>query len=775
VKKIALPILLAVGAIAAPVSVDTAYAQATCGWMAPPSTPRLPADVETIIAQLPANWKEAPEAIANLNKWFHDCDDPAGHEAIFAMQRALRRGIKGEALNALLGTTLMHGPEVQIDHATGITNRPTYQLSNAERDGARLLAHAARTDPMLVVAAGQLAEVALSSRHAPTVKIALETLRDVMQRAPSGPYATLAAELALVSKDYKQARTYGEEAVALGDSAAYHAIAVASVLAGEDSAGEAAYMRGVSAPGAIDLYYDDISFLLQPDDTLAWQQLADEAKPDWIRKQWKFRAATSGQSVGERLKVHFERLAYAIEHYPRTAYRTPPGTNAVMMDQRARMMTLDDRGLIYVRHGAPDEIIAVHSANAADATRQAWGYKGLFQGRALFEFTHQDCPETLVNAPPPASGTRAAGRRTPVAANNRTTDRASLGCRQSSDYYLASPLGCTARGNPTVTYFDYGAAIAPYSPGLAAYNMNCFSDLTGQGGLSEDFKLQEAVHRSTAIIQGGVAMRTESAAPPFTRPLDVAFMTYAMRDGHDTQVFGFAGVSGAGVKPKANTTDYALRVQLSVENNRTLNADIIDTTLASRMQAPLQAGQVVRASVATKALPANDATVRMTVRNQNDVGQGQVITAARAIPDFSTDKLALSDLVIAEPRDGSWNRGGVRLAPIPAHLVQTASTFRLFYELYGVHSGDSLDVQIIVAPGADASVLSKLKSLVDQKSALQVGFTERATADDSGTSRVVRDIPATVEPGRYVVTVRIRDSRTNETATAHTELIVVKQ
>jgi hypothetical protein len=729
--------------------------------------------VETIIAQLPTEWKEAPDAIASLNKWFHECDDPAGHEAIFAMQRALRRGIKGEALNALLGTSLMHGPDVQVDHATGITNRATYQLSNAERDGARLLAHAAITDPELSVAAGELAEVALSTRHGPTVKIALDMLRTLMKRAPSGPYAKLAAELALVSKDYKLARTYGEDAVALGDSSAYHAVAIARMLSG-DSTGEAAYLRGVGAPGAVDLYYDDLSYLLEPDDTLAWQQIPDPAKPDWIRKQWDWRAATSSQSVGERLQTHFERLAHAIEYYPRTAFRTPPGTNAVVFDQRTRFMTLDDRGLIYIRHGEPDEIIAVHSARAGDETRVTWGYRNLMSGRALFEFTRKDCPTTPRGSSVPLGGAAARmTRRGGVTAQPAQPAPLTTGCGYSGDYYLAAPLSCERRGDPATTYFDYATSIAPYDPALASYEISCYQSLVSTAGSTADLGA-ETVHRSNAIVQGKIALRTESAAAPFTAPLDVAFMSYAMRNGHDTQVFGFAGVSGDGVKAKANSTDYALRLHLSIENSRTLNAATIDTTLSFHTQVPLQAGAVVRASVAAIALPARDATVRVAVRNQNDMGQGQIVTTARAIPDFSTDHLALSDLVIAETRNGTWSRGPIRLAPIPAHLIAAGTAFRLFYELYGAQNGDSLDVQIIMAPGDDPSVLSRLKSLVDRNSAKQIGFSERAEVDESGTARVVREIGADLEPGRYVVTVRIRDARSVETAEARTELIIVK-
>jgi hypothetical protein len=748
-----------------------ATAQETCGWFAAGETARLPDNVEKIIAKLPPSWKEAPDAIQKLNEWFHHCDDISGHEAVFAMQRAMRRGISGTALDALLGTALMHGPDVQIDHAIGITNRATYKLSNAERDGARLLAKAAAADPDLTVAAAELVEVAIATRHKVTVDIALNALKDVAKRRPTAELLRMAAELAVVAKDYPLALSYGAKAIQLGDTMAYHAIGLARAYTGADSAAEY-YLRGLDARSALPIYYDDLSYLLQPDDTLAWRRLDDTARADWIRRQWEWRAATSSQSLTERLRIHFERIAYATDNYPRISFRAVPGRNAVVTDQRLRLMSVDDRGLIYIRHGAPDEVIHGGGMKAADDTRLAWGYKRLSDGRALFEFTKKDCPENLVNGAQ-APGTGKAGERIPLTIAGRNRNAAP--CISIGDYYLATPLACTTRGTPTDTYYAYGTSIGPYDPALASFYLYCYKDLTSPGGATVDFKTREAMQREVGIDNGQVALRTESASPPFTAPLDVAFMTYAMRSGKETQLFGFAGLGGGSITPKSNTTDYSLRVQLSVENSRTLSATLVDTVMNFRRAEPLGPGQVVHAAVVTSATPARDATVRLTVRNQNDAVQGQIITSARAIPDFGSASLALSDLVIAETRNGGWVRGNIRLAPMPAHLIEQGKPFRLFYELYGTRNGDSLDVSIVIAPGRIDNILAKISALVSGKDAMSISFAERSAVDEAGTARFVRDIGADVTPGRYIVTVRIRNARTGETAESHTDMVVIKQ
>jgi hypothetical protein len=712
-----------------------------CGWYAPPEGDRLPAHVEAIIAHLPAAWTDAAPTIERLNAWYQRCDAGAARQAIFDLKRASERFRTDQAVSALLGTALLHGPEVQIEGASGITNRPTYRLSNAERDGARLLADAA-SDPRFPMAALELAEVAIATHHPPTAKAAFIALKRVTDRDPSPAYWRLAAEVALSQKDYALALNNASRAIALGDSAAFHTAGIAGMMSG-DTAGVATYLRGMDAPAALDLYYDDISYLLQPDDTVTWHRLEPAARGAWLRKQWEWRAATSSQSVGERLELHFERLTYALDYYQRTAFRTPPNSNAVTFDTRTRRMTIDDRGLIHVRHGAPDEVIRATFKNVDD-TRVAWGYNRLMDGRTLFEFTKKECPD-------PPYGSR-------------------LMCVNVGDYYLATPLGCQEGGDAMVTYIDYGAAIGRYDPALGLFMATCM--MLGPG--ATELISRHALDRRNAINEGLIALRTESAAPPLKDPLDATFMTYAMRSDNATELFGFTGIAGEHVTPRNGTNEYALRVLMSVEHAAAFSVQTVDTTLTFNTAGALQRGAVVGVSVALRPTPSADATVRLTIRNQYNSAQGQIITTARAIPDLSGSGFALSDVVIAEARDGSWRRGSARLAPIPAHYVGAGTTFRLYNEVYGASTGDSLAVEITIAPGTDDNIGEKLKSLINRRHAIRIAFSERALVDGSGTARMLREIPADVEAGRYVVTVAVTNGRTGAHAQAQTTLTILQ-
>jgi hypothetical protein len=737
--------------------------------------------VEAIASHVTPGWADADKVIAGLTRWYHECDGGAARQAIWDLNRAVDRNKKDLALSALLGTALMHGPEVQIEGATGVTNRAMFHLSNSERDGARLLAKAA-ADPRFPTAALEVANVALATRHEATVKVARAALHSVTARTASAEHLRLAAELALVAKDYAAAQAEGERAVALGDTGAFHAAGIARIFTAPDSVAARVYLAGLADPRALDLYYDDLSYLLLAEDTLAWQALPSSERPDWIRKQWEWRAATSSLSLAERLKLHFTRLTQAWDMYPRTVFRSGAATNAVVFDARQRRMSLDDRGLIYVRHGAPNEVIRM-SSTSLDNTRMAWGYSGLADGRALFEFTKMDCPQPMAplsagggGAKPtfvPSAGARGQRAVSAQPSNPQGTQK----CVNSGDYYLATPLGCQD-GPPNViqaTFLDYGTAVAKYDPAFSVNMLNCYTaSATGNADNIAYQQLRDAQYRGQSIERGNSALRTESAGPPLTSPLSTILRTYAMRAGDETKLFAFAATEGSAMHPREGSSEYALRLLLSVENTARLVANNVDTIVRFRTAAPMTMGQMARTSINTSAAPAPDVTVRFSVRNENDPAQGQIITTTRAIPDFSGNRFALSDLVIAEPRAGSWVRGSERLAPTPGHYVDRGAIFRLYHELYGAQAGDSLTTRITIAPGTSDNVLSQIKALITRKSAMQVGFADRAEVDASGVVRMSRDIGADLEPGRYIVSVTVTNERTKLSAESRTELVVLK-
>jgi hypothetical protein len=157
----------------------------------------------------------------------------------------------------------------------------------------------------------------------------------------------------------------------------------------------------------------------------------------------------------------------------------------------------------------------------------------------------------------------------------------------------------------------------------------------------------------------------------------------------------------------------------------------------------------------------------------NDSARGQIVAAQKTLGIQAG--LALSDLVIAETRDGAWPRGHERLAPIPGHQVVAGAAFRLFYELYGVNPGTPLRVRIMVAPGEGEGMLARVAGLLSAKSALSLSFEEAAVLENDGVARISREITADLRPGRYSLQLTVQNLKTGETATRSTDLLVIER
>src|SRR5690606_7765687 len=115
----------------------------------------------------------------------------------------------------------------------------------------------------------------------------------------------------------------------------------------------------------------------------------------------------------------------------------------------------------------------------------------------------------------------------------------------------------------------------------------------------------------------------------------------------------------------------------------------------------------------------------------------------------------LSDIVIADTVDGPWVRGPVALVPLPAHRVAEQARFRLYYELYGMNPGETVNVQIVIAPVGRSGIFGALRELIDQRRAVAIDFSDTPELDN-GTARVRQDIEPNLEPGEYSLEITVK-------------------
>ncbi|HKH83644.1 MAG TPA: GWxTD domain-containing protein [Gemmatimonadales bacterium] len=123
-------------------------------------------------------------------------------------------------------------------------------------------------------------------------------------------------------------------------------------LASGSRDGEKAYYEGAS--GADDKvaaeYLSDINPYLEDSSLMGVDTLDGPALAHALRRFWTQRDWVELRGEGERLREHYRRLQYARRHFPLTISRRFYGA---LDAYRSGSAELDDRGIIYIRHGEP--------------------------------------------------------------------------------------------------------------------------------------------------------------------------------------------------------------------------------------------------------------------------------------------------------------------------------------------------------------------------------------------------------------------------------------
>lgn len=135
-------------------------------------------------------------------------------------------------------------------------------------------------------------------------------------------------------------------------------------LAGRDEAAAMAYWRACEQADELSMLeaWRDIEVLATPEEVEEFdrfRRLPAGQRDDcaFLRSFWNRRAARSGTSTDERVALHYERLRFAMDHYVRRGRAQDVSASGKLNARLGRegAPRFDDRGLLYVRMGPPDE------------------------------------------------------------------------------------------------------------------------------------------------------------------------------------------------------------------------------------------------------------------------------------------------------------------------------------------------------------------------------------------------------------------------------------
>lgn len=231
-----------------------------------------------------------------------------------------------------------------------------------------------------------------SSHVAAAALLANPELRRLARESGGDDLAVVRNAAGLAPSDAELLRRWTELELRRGDPDSAVAAAGRLLEAGGDSALALLFRaRGLLALGRLDEGYDswmlglartrdatgraayreDVAWIATDTELAAFDSAGTEGLPAWAETFWTRRAASAFRSSGERLAEHERRIRFALEEFP--LRRDERDYNKAMPYRSAQSM-VDDRGVVYVRHGSPAHILRSRSAGIFNCPIQSWMY-----------------------------------------------------------------------------------------------------------------------------------------------------------------------------------------------------------------------------------------------------------------------------------------------------------------------------------------------------------------------------------------------------------------
>ena len=225
-------------------------------------------------------------------------------------------------------------------------------------------------------AAVALANVALAQRIRPDLRDARAALVAAESLGTRDPSVSLArGRVEREVGDVEASLAALERALAAGGDSGVTLFELARTqyLAGRRTDGYNSYFTGAGtaiSPQAVALYRRDIAWIASPAELTAFDGVARSTERVlWLREFWRSRDRVEGWPEGARLAEHNRRWLFALEHYRLvSAHRK---YNDIADRYRNVLGDLDDRGVVYMRHGEPDAIASYHSLDP----NESWRYQ----------------------------------------------------------------------------------------------------------------------------------------------------------------------------------------------------------------------------------------------------------------------------------------------------------------------------------------------------------------------------------------------------------------
>jgi hypothetical protein len=216
---------------------------------------------------------------------------------------------------------------------------------------------------------------------------------------------------------------------------------------------------------------------------------------------------------------------------------------------------------------------------------------------------------------------------------------------------------------------------------------------------------------------------------------------------------------------------YSLDLSLFIVDTIQSTVAKSDTTIRYRIDRRPSRTEAIVAYINITVDAKPDALQRIVVKETERPGRGRMHGQHILVPSFAGDSLKLSTIVLAVPGEGgNWKRGATELAVMPIGEFE-GGDFRAFYEVYNLAEDTPYETEITVERVRDARG-RPLSPGGRTEPVIQLRFQDIASPDPNGNVQELRSIESDLEPGQYSIHVRVRNLDTRESAVTERLLTV---
>lgn len=613
-------------------------------------------------------------------------------------------------------------------------------LSQAVRDFARAIA----VDPSFVDGLVDLANTTLRQRARGRTAVALQALRN----AAATPAARAArvwlarGRLELVAGEPDSAVYALHQFLDRGGDRGVGGVELARAFAFADERDSAllAYHGAIQPPvsdSARAQIRRDVLWIASPAELRAFDALPSDSLARFVTRFWDRRDVEDARRPGERLVEQFRRWVYAMQNFQLLGRHRAHNVDFALHD--TTQSELDDRGVIYMRHGPPSDRVTYRPPGTATEPSETWRYRRQPPEQDLvFNFApmgHVQDYRLLVSLAP--------------------------ACVQG--YWVVGQRMVDIRGNPTADFA---------TPGVV--DQACFGARAGLSPIYDRLQrvplnsnsMVEALATERAMMQhdADVGIRTDSYRMTFAGNLLPVITTFVVGDtARHPQLHVVFAVPGERLKPEGGEGGgvvYPLRLRVMVFDSAERRVAEADTVRSFHAARPLAAGSYLAEQMIVD-VPPGDWRAHILVAEAAPGGpaqnNGQLVRDWPVVVPRMDSGFASSDLVLG--REGSglvWRRGPLGDVPLnPLGVFPVDSAAVLYYELYGLPQGSSVETHVTMRQEGR----SFLSRLFGRGSRVDVAYTTVTDAPLLARVRQRLDL-AGMRPGRYSLEVTFTDDAT---------------